>query len=71
MAEREHRFAREQHVEVKSEEWPPVVEIVALLPGHCREHRAPMYGCVHGGAHFAFCEEIIQPLSPTNRSKLN
>ncbi len=69
---RKHRYAHEQHVEVLSEKnYPPVVQVLALLPGCCAEHHAPMYGCSGGGAHFSFCEEIIKPLSPTNRRKLN
>jgi hypothetical protein len=66
-----HKFAREQRVEVQGENYPPVVEVVALLPGHCTEHDAPYYGCVHSGDHFRFCEQVLKPLSPTNRSKLN
>lgn len=68
---RPHKFAHEQRVEVQSEGYPPVVEVVALLPGKCTKHDAPYYGCVHSGDHFRFCEEVLKPLSPTNRSKLN
>lgn len=67
----EHKFAHEQRVEVQDDNFPPVVEVAVLLPGHCSEHHAPMYGCVHGDSHFSFCEEVLKPLSPTNRSKLN
>lgn len=66
-----HKFAHEQRVEVQGDDFPPVVEVVALLPDKCEEHGAPYYGCVHGGDHFRFCEEVLKPLSPTNRSKLN
>lgn len=69
---RPHKFAHEQRVEVQGDDqFPPVVEVAALLPGHCAEHDAPYYGCVHSGYHFRFCEEVLKPLSPTNRSKLN
>ena len=71
MSERKHQYAREQRVEVHSDDLPPTVEVVALLPGHCSEHDAPYYGCVHSGDHFRICEELLKPLSPTNRSKLN
>ena len=71
MSERKHKFAHEQRLEVQDDEGPPTVEVVALLPGHCTEHDAPYYGCVHGGDHFTICEECLKPLSPTNRSKLN
>jgi hypothetical protein len=68
---RQHKFAHEQRVEVQDDNYPPVVEVVALLPAVCKEHGAPKYGCVHGGDHFSFCEDVLKPLSPTNRSKLN
>lgn len=71
MDPRLHRFAREQHVEVQDGEYPSTVEVVALLPGRCAEHDAPLYGCVHNGDHYSFCEEKLTALSPTNRSKLN
>jgi hypothetical protein len=71
MSERKHKFAIDQRVEVQSDKFPPVVEGVALLPGRCAEHDAPCYGCVHSGDHSRFCEEVLKPLSPTNRSKLN
>lgn len=68
---KDHKFAIEQRVEVQSEEFPPVVEVVCPLPERCTEHDAPFYGCVHSGDHFRFCEEVLKPLSKTNRSKLN
>lgn len=67
----EHKFACEQRVEVQDDAYPPTVEVVVLLPGHCAEHHAPLYGCTHGDSHFSFCEEVLKPLSSTNRSKLN
>lgn len=68
---REHKFAREQVVEVQSNEYPSLVQIVALCEGYCAEHHAPMYGCVHGGDSFSFCEESIKPLSRTHKEKMN
>jgi len=69
--ERQHKFAIEQRVEVQGDGFPPVVEVACLLPGRCDTHNAPYYGCVHSGDHFRFCEEVLKPLSQTNRSKLN
>lgn len=67
-----HRYSHEQHVEVLSEkDYPAVVQVLALLPGRCKEHSAPMYGCSGGGAHFSFCEELLKPLSPTAKRKMN
>lgn len=68
MSQREHKFAIEQLVEPQSDEFPPRVEIIELLPGHCTAHDAPYYACVHSGDHFTFCEESLKP---TNRRKLN
>ena len=64
----QHRFAVEQLVEPQSDNYPPRVEIVGLLPGRCAAHRAPYYACVHSDDHFTFCEALLKP---TNRSKLN
>lgn len=72
--DRPHKYAFEQRVEVHNESdkhYPPVVEVAAKLPGRCAEHNAPYYGCVHGDGHYTFCEEVLKPLSPTNRSKMN
>lgn len=68
---RQHKFACEQVVEVQDNKYPPLVQIVALCEGHCHEHQAPMYGCVHGGDSFSFCEEFIKPLSKAHREKMN
>lgn len=68
---RKHNFVREQIVEVQNDKYPPVVEVVALLPGQCAEHGAPYYGCVHSGDHFTFCEEILKPLTTQKKRKLN
>jgi len=68
---RQHKFAREQVVEVQSDEFPSLVQIVALCKGYCAEHHAPMYGCVHGGDSFSFCEEFIKPLSKAHKENMN
>lgn len=68
---RQHKFACEQVVEVQDGKYPPLVKIVALCGGHCAEHHAPMYGCVHGGDSFSFCGEFIKPLSKAHREKMN
>lgn len=71
MDQRQHKFAREQRVEVQDAEFPVVVEIVALLPECCEAHGAPFYGCVHSGDHFTICEEALKPLTSTSRRKMN
>jgi hypothetical protein len=69
---RRHKFVCEQVVEVKSDsDYPPLVQIVVLCRGHCAEHHAPIYGCVHGGDSFSFCEESIKPLSRTHKENMN
>lgn len=71
MPGRKHKFAREQRLEHESELHKGVVTVVALCDGHCHEHQAPMYGCVAGDQNFSFCEEMLKPLSPTSRRKMN
>lgn len=68
----EHKFAREQRVEYEGpQEFPPTMEVVALLPSRCVKHDAPHYGCVHQDTHFTICEAYLKSMSPTNRKKLN
>lgn len=71
MGRKSHKFAHEQCVEVLHDEYPPTMEVVALLPGACETHDAPLYGCIHNGDHFQMCEAFLKELSPANRSKLN
>jgi hypothetical protein len=68
-----HRFALEQMLEVQDDKYPSVVQVVALVPGdhRCAKHDALFYGCVHSGDHFTLCEELLKPLSPANRRKMN
>lgn len=70
----QHKYAYEQHVEVRAESetiYPPTVQVVAKLTGTCVKHDAPMYGCVHGDNHFSFCEAILHPLTAKGRRSLN
>lgn len=68
---RQHKFAYEQLAEVDSETFQGHVKILALLDGCCAAHRAPMYGCEAGVNNFTFCEEVLKPLSESNKRKLN
>lgn len=67
----EHRYAFEQFVEPINEKFPRRVQIVALCNTRCAEHSAPIYGCVHGDDHFQFCEEVLKPLSDTQKRRMN
>lgn len=67
----QHRFCCEQVVEVENETYVGFVEIRRLLPGACKTHSAPMYGCSTRDKHFSFCEESLKILSPDNRRKMN
>jgi len=67
-----HKFEREQRVQYEGpEEFPPVMEVAALLPGYCTTHDAPYYGCVHGGDHFTVCEVHLKPLSDAHKRRMN
>lgn len=66
-----HKYAIGQVVCTDNDTFRGNVEIVRHLDERCEAHNLPRYGCRHGDAAFAFCEEMIAPLTTTQRRKLN
>ena len=66
-----HKFATGQLVCTDNETFKGRLEVKRLLDQHCHTHGAPRYGCAAGDRHFAFCEEVLAPITSTERRKLN
>lgn len=67
----QHKYAREQLVQISIEDALVLGKVLALLPDKCATHNSIMYGCECGGVHMTTCEEIMQPLPNNMKRKLH